>query len=128
MPQEEVQDAGRAEHESVGVGGGVVRQKLPRLTRASAKERHQHIGNVRGALAPALLPQHAIRLEIDLADARETVALTKAVAAQLRGRCAERSSQVFLRDGSSALGLHDAQPAECNAGRSVTPPIGANWM
>jgi hypothetical protein len=125
MPQEEVQDTGRTEHESVGVGVSrrFVGRKLPRLTRASAKERHQHNGNVRRALTPALLPQHAIRLEIDLADARETVALTKAVAAQLRGRCAERSSQVLLRNGNSALGLRDAQPAECNAGRSVTPPI-----
>jgi len=100
-----VQDAGRAEHEAVGVGCGFAGQVLPRLTRAPAKERHQHTGNVRRALAPALLPQHAIRLEIDLADACETVALTKAVAAQLRGSCAERSSQVLLRDGSSALRL-----------------------
>src|ERR1700680_4648429 len=91
--------------------------------RAPAKERHQHIGNVRRALTPALLPQHAIRLEIDFADASETVALAKAVAAQLRRRCAECSSQVLLRNGRSAVGSRDAQPAECDAGGSVTPPI-----
>ena len=58
MPQEEVQDTGRTEHESVrvGVSRRLVGRKLPRLTRASAKERHQHNGNVRRALTPALLP------------------------------------------------------------------------
>ena len=92
MAQEEVQDPGRTKHESADVGRGFIGRTLPRLTRAPAKERHKHIGNVRRALTPTLLPQYAIRLEIDLADARETVALTEAVATQFRKRCAERSS------------------------------------
>ena len=128
MPQEEVQDAGRAEHESVGVVLGFFGRKLPRLTRAPAKERHQHIGNVRRALAPALFPQHAMSLEIDLADARQTVALTRAIDAEFRRRCGERASQVLLRNGGSALALRDAQPPECNARRAVTPPIRARPM
>jgi hypothetical protein len=76
MPQEEVKDPGRAEHESVGVGRAFVGRIVPRLMQAPAKQRHQHISNVRRALTPALLPQHAIRVEIDFADACETVALT----------------------------------------------------
>src|SRR5947207_15612383 len=128
MTSQEVQDAGRAEHELISVGSGFAGRMLPRLPRAPVKERHQHIGNVPRAITPAPLPQHAIRLEIDFADARETVALTKAVTAQLRRTCAERSSQVLLRNGSSALDLRDAQPAECNAGRSVTPPIRGGRM
>src|ERR1700683_3996568 len=122
MPQEEVQDPGRAEHESVGVGRGFVGRRLPRLMEAPAKQRHQHIGNVRRALTPALLPQYATRLEVDLADACETVALTEAVAAQRRRRSAECHSQVLLRNAGNALGLRDTQPAECNARRSMTPP------
>jgi hypothetical protein len=44
-------------------------------------ECHKHIGNILRTLTPAFLAQHATRLEINLADARETVALTKAVTA-----------------------------------------------
>src|SRR5215472_14113304 len=127
MPQEKMQDAGAAAHESVGLGRGGIRRRLPRLARAPVKKSHQHIGNIRRALPPALLFQHAMRLEIDLADARETVALPQAVAPQLQWRGRESASQVLLRDDSGALSLRDAQPAERNAGRSVTPPDRAVW-
>jgi len=79
MPQEEVQDAGGTEHEPISVGRALGGGEQPRLTRAPAKQRDQHIGDVRGMLTPALFSQHAICLEIYLADACETVALTSAV-------------------------------------------------
>jgi len=123
MSQQKMEDAGRAEHEAVGGGLGFVGQIVPRLMRAAAKERHQHIGDVRGALTPALLSEHTMRLEIDLADTRETVALTETVAADLARNCAKCSPQVLLRNGRSALRLRDAQPAERDTGCPVTPPM-----
>src|SRR5579872_2424898 len=128
MPQEEVQDASRTEHEAVGLGKWRVGRLLPRLRPARAEERHQYIGNLCRPLTPALLPEHAIRLEIDVADARQPVALPKAVTTQVRRRSAERASQALLINGTRALGLRDAQPAKRDAGRPVTPPVRRCWI
>ncbi len=85
-------DAGRAKHEPIGLGCWLFLRIVPRLMPPLAEKRHKHISNVRRALTPAFLPQHAMRLQINLTDACETMALTKTVAAKLRTRCAECSS------------------------------------